>query len=186
MFGATKADSLKINAYANLNMLPGYVKRQQLMTMVPVSLCGSQVASAYNSNGACPSDGTYSFETMFQMDSPNDFSAWMKTGYRGEATVTMYLDTTMSVVGRCTFGIRTKPSVPIPSAMFVITMLVLSFSVYVGYVITRHLRPQWLPKYLQRNKNTEELLPYDHQFRNVLPPYKQKEQPQPLIEESRW
>ena len=186
VYDATNADSIKIHAHANLYMLPGFLQRQQVLTMATVPLCGSFVNDEYNQYRYCPADGTYNFDTEFQMESPNDFLAWMRTGYRGEMIVNMYLDTSMKLVGRCTMGIRTKPSVPILSGMFVSTMLILSLSMYIGYMISRRVRPQWVLRWPQRNTNTEELLPYNHEFRHKVLPYKRPPKPEPVTEETHW
>lgn len=186
IFDATNADSLKIHAHVNLFMLPGFMERQQLMTMATVPLCGSFVNDEYNRYKYCPADGTYNFDTAFQMEGLNDFVAWLRTGYRGELIVNMYLDTTMSLVGRCTMGIRTKPSVPILSGMLVSTMLILSLCVTIGYMVSRRVRSQGSLRWPQRNSRSEELLPYDHKLRNKVMPYKLQPKPEPVTEELVW
>lgn len=171
-------------------MLPAFVERQQVMTMATVPLCGSFVNDEYNTYRYCPADGTYNFNTEFEMESPNNFVSWTRTGYRGQMIVNIYLDSSMKLVGRCTMGIRTKPSIPILSGMFVSTMLILSVCGYIGYVISRRrARSQsnlQLPEHTDSDTKTDELLPYEDKFRFKVIPYKRQPKPEPEPEDIHW
>ena len=156
IYGATNYDSISIHAHANVHTLLGYTHRETLANKVQVPLCdNSYKADQYNQNGNCPADGSYSFATAFQTESPSEIGGWLLTGYKGEIVLNMYLDSTKELVGRCRVDMKTKPTNwQAPSGKLVSCLVLASLIGGVAYALIKCRCPKWLAKTKTRAKKT--------------------------------
>jgi hypothetical protein len=205
--GATNKDKLLIDAYASLKTHVGYTHRMSLMELKSLSVCamnnnnnnkngGSSSSSSssnwYNFNNyyksnACPKDGIYPFETMFTLDAPKSrLLSWLATGYHGEATVDIYLERTMDLVGRCHIPMKTKPTLPIPSGMIVTTLLMVISCVSLGYyVFWKRRQLKMMPK-RQPDDKKEVLLMHEHAFGKTIDTARSKGRNEPVVDLVAW
>jgi hypothetical protein len=105
---ATANDAVIIDANMYFHMT-GYTHEQNLFNAVEMPLCHDGLGSDENNQyGACPNDGAYTFDTVYNMpevDSP--YFGWAATGWSGEVVLDMYLNSTMDLVGKCTMEVQT-------------------------------------------------------------------------------
>lgn len=107
-FNATDEDSLIMNANLYFH-LTGYTHEQNLIENIEMPVCNDALtAGENNENGACPNDGTYAFDTTYNMpEVDSDYMGWASSGWAGEIVVEMHLARSMDLVGLCTMKFET-------------------------------------------------------------------------------
>jgi hypothetical protein len=90
----------------------GFKRSFNLLDKVQMPICHSSLkASADNADGACPADGKFGFETVYNVpEVGSEYLAWAASGWSGVMLVEIYLNSTQDLVGRCRMGVNTLVS----------------------------------------------------------------------------
>jgi hypothetical protein len=107
-FNATEDDILVMDGTMNF-FVSGYTHKQNMISGVPMPVCNNAlVADQSNENGACPNDGKYKFDTVYNMPKiESEYVGWAATGWSGEVVLDIYLNRTQDLVGRCKLKVET-------------------------------------------------------------------------------
>jgi len=89
--------------------ISGYTHTQNMIKGMNMPVChDSLVPSNNNVKGDCPSDGSYSFDTTYNMPQvSSEYAGWAASGWTGQIVVTMYTSTTNQLVGKCSMNFQT-------------------------------------------------------------------------------